>query len=395
VGLPPALILAPWVIRVGIKDRRPSGIAGVLLAVAAIAIVGIYFLDYQSPMHHPESPGIGASLLEGLMCLSTAMGSAGARLWPGSGIGILILLVFAVSLLKLSWWRDRGDRIRSGGLILMLASVVAIAVGIGHFRAGFQAGVGFAGRYTAFSCILLCVTYLGCEIYSRKGAAPFVRALLVALMWAVLWPNTRQGLDHGDTFRYASKLLRRDVRAGRPLEEIARIHWPNWFPEERQFAQYLRMIARARMAIYRHRQPPDGMADPAAHPSMVFLEKGSPDTGKGIPLDGGALGTYAHPPSRAVMPAPPGARGIAVSFGIQGGGRTDGVEFRIVLEGGDGSKHPLWSGFLAEGGEGEASMRIPGGIPGPLRIVLETGVGPRGDPAYDWAYWGDVRFLTE
>jgi hypothetical protein len=385
VGLPPALFVAPWIIRVGVKCRRPAGFAGAALALAAVATVGLYFHAYQTPAHHPPSPGIGASLLEGLMCLSTSMGQAGARIWPYSGIGVLLLLLFVVNLLKIAWWRTPTDRIRSGGLILMLGAIVALALGIGHFRAGLAAGIGFAPRYAAFTSLFLCIAYLGCAIYTRREIVSFLHVVLAALMCTVLWPNMQHGLSHGEAFRHASKMLRQDVRAGRPVDVIASVHWPSWYPDEGLFAEYLRMMARARLSVYRHQQPPD--------------------TSTANPLPGDTPAMTAHPPSQAVLQVPAGTRQIAISFGIQekayqGAGQSDGVEFRVLLEVSSGQRLPLWSRTLAPKGDPndrgtqEATIDMPGSAQGPYRLHLETGPGPRSDPSWDWAYWAGVEFRT-
>jgi hypothetical protein len=409
-GVPLALTLAPWLFWVGLgawrrpdRGHRPHGGIGMACALLTGAILAACLIDLPVSPDHPV-PGLGALLEEATKCLSVALGRVAVPLWPFSGIAMLVLLASTILLAAAAWRRDPGERARAAGLLLAILSICATALVVGYGRAGVAPDMGFSPRYGILTCPALLAAYLGLEAFGRPILARIGQVFLALVMWGLLWPNTDYGIRFAETNLARGKALAADVRGGRPIEDLARIHWRRSFPIERDLATYLQMLADARMSIYRDPIPTGRDVEPPPLLSAVMTHPGSADSGDVIPLPGGGWALYAHSPTELSLPLPEDVVEIRFAFGIRkeayaGGGGTDGVEFLLARQGPHGERRILWSRLLepvreeSDRGTQGAAVRIHPPPAGPATLIFQTAPGPRGDGAWDWAYWSDVMFV--
>lgn len=109
----------------------------------------------------------------------------------------------------------------------------------------------------------------------------------------------------------------------------------------------------------------------------------------------------AHASTRLWFAAPPHARRIVLSFGIideawtREAGRSDGVDFSVTVVLADGSQQKIFNRFLnpaatpADRGRQQAVVTLPDSTI--TEILFETGPGPYGSNAFDWAYLDQLQ----
>jgi hypothetical protein len=111
------------------------------------------------------------------------------------------------------------------------------------------------------------------------------------------------------------------------------------------------------------------------------------------------LGTilFAHPRSRFFLPVSSRIATATFIYGISGGAlivnpKTDGVEFRVLLEQNGAQPVSLWSRYLdpakVPGDRDRQKVTLRFKAPDGSRLVFQTSPGPTYDA--DWAYWADV-----
>ncbi|WP_221031052.1 hypothetical protein [Actomonas aquatica] len=112
---------------------------------------------------------------------------------------------------------------------------------------------------------------------------------------------------------------------------------------------------------------------------------------------------FAHAPARFVLAAPPQALRLSGTFGFRDGvtdspeGHTDGCVFRIVLRSVDRPPVLLLEQTLDP--YKDPARRLLQGFTVDLpadradNATLELQVDPRGNPSFDWAFWGDLEFV--
>ena len=133
------------------------------------------------------------------------------------------------------------------------------------------------------------------------------------------------------------------------------------------------------------------------------LEKGTPNGGSIFRLDDGIWALDAHAPATLAVAIPSDVGKVRLAFGIVEGayvgkGRTDGVEFRVLVEGADGRREAVWSRTLdplalpSDRGTQSAEVDLPGWWVGPGRLILETQAGPNEETFWDWSYWSLIEF---
>jgi hypothetical protein len=107
-----------------------------------------------------------------------------------------------------------------------------------------------------------------------------------------------------------------------------------------------------------------------------------------------------HAPGEIDLAPEATPRRIRGRFGLRegsysGAGKTDGVEFSVEIVDAEGKTTTVWRRLLEpltepkDRGPQLFSADLPEG--GVKRIILRTGVGPRGDGNWDWSYWSELR----
>ena len=183
-----------------------------------------------------------------------------------------------------------------------------------------------------------------------------------------------------------------------------------WVPQSRQAAARARLPA-GLLATLDVVAPPAPPAGPATlGPREISQHRAfgqfspAPERATGeysLGAVDGATIVNAHPPSELVFRPTTAPRRLHLRFGIHAAafasptGRTDGVEFAVVLARPDGSEETLFSRVLdpanqaADAGTVEAHVRLPELWPGG-ELRVRTLIGPRANASYDWAYWEKI-----
>ncbi len=117
--------------------------------------------------------------------------------------------------------------------------------------------------------------------------------------------------------------------------------------------------------------------------------------------EGRALQVHAE--GEVVLEVRPGDTALSLGYGIREGaytgvGHTDGVAFTLDAVWASGKRTRLWERYLApvsrvgDRGMLTLSLALPSDLP--QRLVLHTGIGPKGDDRWDWSYVSAVKFQS-
>ncbi len=408
-GLPATVIMPVWLLWVAVrvwrdpatKDRWTAVLAAAL-AILAYAYVVLYFVGYEKPGWHPPTPSLWASLGTGLRTLTMGLGHRAAALWPVS-LCFVVSVGLAASLVLWHAVRRRPEvRVRAVGLLLCLATLVALALVIGHGRAGLGLQNGFNFRYTTLMCPLLLTVYVAFQVLASAYAARVVRLLLYSVMLAICWPNTSDGIQAMELRRAANLALVADARAGvRPSvlgERYASVFYPG---SSEKLGERLYSLATARLSAFQRLPVPATWALDALRWHADAVDP--PDRLRFDTLTDGREVLFAHAPTRLRLRVPRIHGGqVRVEFGMLPGAsddrRSDGVEFRIGWQDESGKLRPLWSRYLdpaanaSDRGTESAEFTLPPEVTG--QLVFETRPGLSDNDHWDWSYWAGVQFAA-
>ncbi len=243
----------------------------ILLALAALGLVGAYFVGYRRPDHFAASPGPWASLVATSQFSAGAFGPAARSLWPISGIVVVGLLATAVIAVLVAWKAKPEERLRALGLLAFLAGAAGLAIGVGWGRAGSGPSAGFEGRYATLAAPALCGAYVAWDRLGPRGARGLLPAILCGLAIATTWPNAQYGRAYGENYARRMDAFRTDLASGRPPFELIRRHTPFVNYSQDSLVRYLPMLREARIGPFRRlaADPPmTAIAIPAAPRSV-------------------------------------------------------------------------------------------------------------------------------
>jgi hypothetical protein len=105
----------------------------------------------------------------------------------------------------------------------------------------------------------------------------------------------------------------------------------------------------------------------------------------------------AHATSEIEIVPPPGARHIAVEFGLNPGAyaHSDGVEFEIVSAQANGLRQTLFQRFIQPGtvlgDRGLQTFSLETVAPLQGTILFRTLPGPNNNANSDWSYWRSIK----
>jgi hypothetical protein len=137
---------------------------------------------------------------------------------------------------------------------------------------------------------------------------------------------------------------------------------------------------------YQVSDTPPLLVDPAVSPRRSF---------------GGYIVQMLHAPGKIVFPLQGDEREVYFDYGFDPGayerGQTDGVEFTADLLQPGQAPQSLYRNWLRpckipeDRGNHTQRAVLPPFVPGST-LILQTGVGPDNDGAWDWAYYSKIRF---
>ncbi|MBA2564676.1 MAG: hypothetical protein H0V09_04550 [Gemmatimonadetes bacterium] len=219
-------------------------------AVLALALVPLYLHGLMPQRHHPPSPGPLATLGTALEFLGMAFGPAAPLAWPAYAVLVPGGVVATVALLAWTWWKRPRERMRAAGLLATLASVAALALAVGHGRAGLGPGAGFGARYAVLAVAAPCGVYFAWGLYASPPVARLVQTSLFTGTCALLTFNAMAGVGFGTPRRDTMDVFQGDVRAGMTDPELARRYWQFLFPSEALLTDWLRVLRAAGAGPY-------------------------------------------------------------------------------------------------------------------------------------------------
>jgi hypothetical protein len=226
------------------RERTPKekscGVAAVGLALAALAILPLYFRGFESVGYQGQDPGqthpaLWQTALGTLMFLTIGFGAAARAIWPWSGVLVAALLGSALVGWIMNWRFCPGDRPRLIGLGLFVGAVGCVGAGIAFGRWLIGPDFVLQSHYAILSAPALCCLYLW-----TCSARPKVlgRALQIGLTLSVMvlsWPNLQIGWRDAREHHERTATFERDLRAGMPGPFLAYKHdWllPRWRKED-------------------------------------------------------------------------------------------------------------------------------------------------------------------
>jgi hypothetical protein len=253
---PLAIWLAAWAWQSGSTSRAARRTA-YGFAVASIALVVVYFIDYRSVSQHPPSGRIRITMQVAWQFLTMGFGPAIIPQWNTARF--LALAVLAASLVTLAWRtaRQPDERVRSLGLFGVLVAVVGLAIGIGWGRGGIDRHLGFAFRYATLAAPWLCAAYFvaaGCRSATWRRAGQWT---LVALSVAFFAGNSRVAGEYAALRREKFEAFQRDVANPIDAAELARRH-VFLYPQADRLAERIDRLRKAQyggFAVQAPRQP--------------------------------------------------------------------------------------------------------------------------------------------
>jgi hypothetical protein len=288
LGLVPALAL--WLLYLAV-DRwrspdpgtRRDGLLVGGMGVAALLLVVLYFIGYESVPWHPKTPGIAATLLTSIQFITIGLGPATRAVWPVSGLVALGVMLLSAALLVRVWLAQPEERQRATGLFLFLGAMASLALGLGLGREGFET------RYVNLAVPAWLCVYFIWKLYAPVPWSVVMRMSLFVVALAALWPNSRWGLAYAQDLRGQLRSFERDMAAGAPPYELIARYNAYLHPHQDIPTEYLPMLRDAGVGKFRllRENPPFLELPVPLVPSEV----------KEVEWDGGiarATGSHSH-----------------------------------------------------------------------------------------------------
>ena len=168
---PLALALLPsWSATETAPGARP---ALTLVSCTALVLSGLYFVGWEPvPGTTPTTLRVFASGISALLFLTSGLSPAMQKLWPLSGIAVILLSGFTMLRLTQVWVTCPEERARAAGFLLFLGSMASLALGLGVGRFSLEA------RYVVLAVPAWCCVYFVCELYGGEKLGKRVPALL-------------------------------------------------------------------------------------------------------------------------------------------------------------------------------------------------------------------------
>ena len=264
-GLAYVPAITTWLGYVGYRLRRApeaagrkAGLVAWSASIAAVLLVGAYFIGYQKIHFDPSesSPRSGLGLYDffktTLKFLTISFGPAAVRFWPVSGVLTASLMLITAVLLAAAIRRHRAQELqRDLGLLAFITGCACLALAIGWGRSKWDPWYILDGRFAARAVPVLCGVYFVWEICSPPFSRPLFRMALFALVLSALLLNVSLGVDwakHSDELHAG---LERDLRAGVPISLLIKRHTPALHPFHEASGRLLRSLHRAGIEKYR------------------------------------------------------------------------------------------------------------------------------------------------
>lgn len=234
-GLPLIFPISAWLLYLAVvlwtTQRKRRAVVLVLLSVATLSYVALYFIGYVPPPHHPlPSRDVIAVTQTTGEVLGMAFGIGFSGIWWLVLVVELALGAATIALL-IRQAKNLDQRPSAVGLIAVAGGVAGVALAIGIGRASFGPGMGLWPRYALFMWPLLGAAYLAWVKAGRDveptGLARWVPIGLCVAAALAFPPNMASGLLAGAVIVAKDNALQADIRAGVPDAQLIDRHFPN------------------------------------------------------------------------------------------------------------------------------------------------------------------------
>jgi hypothetical protein len=172
------------------------------------------------------------------------------RFWKYGGWLVVGVLLLTGLLLIVAYWKQPRERLRTVGLLALLAAMTVLAFGIGWGRSGFGPRAALMGRYATLAVLTPCGCYLAWLLYSPPALAGLAEMCLFTSVVLFFVPNMQAGKEHGRELRQTMQAFENDVRAGEPPYRLARRYAPDLFPRP-TIKNYMPLLKRAGIGVFR------------------------------------------------------------------------------------------------------------------------------------------------
>jgi hypothetical protein len=251
MGVVTVPILAGWVLyaaaTVWHDGRHLAGAIMSLLAIAALSLVGFYFVDLHPAQARAAAPL--TTILTAWQFLTTGFGAMLRDYWWLWGIPYAVFLGFAMTEIARAA-RRAGERLRAMGLAAFVLAqlLVAIAIGLG------RPGQGLVLRYSLLATPCLCGIYFIFLLYAGPRWSVRAPALLCIIMAGMVLPNTWLGLHYQRQLTEFIALFKSDIRSGTPRYVLADRYSQRGsaiYPDREHLSRFLKMAHDADMGVFR------------------------------------------------------------------------------------------------------------------------------------------------
>jgi hypothetical protein len=223
---------------------------GLGLLVACSAIVGLYFVGYFRPPHHPLPPSATVVAFSIVRYLSLAVYPRITSYWWPAGLIVVALMIAALGLLAIASFRSPGERPRALGLVAIILSMLSVACTVAYSRAGWGLDAMLASRYVTLTIPLLCVLYVVWLTYGKTRTHALIHVGLMVLICASLPETYRTSRTYGWSVRIAQQRVERGLRLRVPTEQLMTRACPAIFPEPKLARTCFKMLKQARMGAF-------------------------------------------------------------------------------------------------------------------------------------------------
>jgi hypothetical protein len=241
IGLPYIMAAATWLgYRAILNWRSPGephgrrdGLITLGLAVASVAMVGLYFVGYHNtPGTAAGAPVPETGLIDALKAsfriLCVSFGPVVVPYVRPLGLTLLGLILASAVVLSRTWLGQPRERLRALGLLLFLGATVGLLLVVGRVRAGLGWQWHLGGIYLNMAIPALCATYLTGILYGRPAIGELVQTMLFALSCLFFLPNFERAITDGQRWHESQQAIKRDIQAGVPPSIIAARRYPSF-----------------------------------------------------------------------------------------------------------------------------------------------------------------------
>lgn len=376
--------------RAGARGRAAWSFAWVL---ACAGVIALYFTDFTWPARSDEHRTVGRLVVIAMQLLSMICGQAGAQHPWIAGPITLVVVAGGVAWTVAGLRRGEAERWRALGLAASIAGVGLLAASIGWSRQDAWPLAGWASRYVGAPSPIVVACVLGGLLYANRRLAQAVTgALAIAAALAIPEQVRVGGAAASIQQRIVAPLLQA-VEVGTPIDDVARLYYPQFYLSADGFAARLRLLQQERLPPF----------DRATAPEHAYTTRPEVVASRGEPLERRLSGQPVigvRAPARLRVPLAPGTKLVfgrvgvlPLAYGpqIEPHLRTGGIEVRVVWAGDDGTERVLHERRLdpvaKPGDRPLAPFFVTVPSEGPGNLFLESASVVRDAATNDWAAW--------